>query len=72
MLNSSSNPQKSTKLNEYVMRRRARNLRAKVKALLPVQTCCRHDNRNRCVNEIECNKKSWKKLSSKNNWTMCQ
>lgn len=49
MLNTSPQSLKIAKINECIMRRRARNLRAKVKALLPVQTCCKHDHRNRCV-----------------------
>lgn len=48
MLNSPS-VERSNKINECIMRRRARNLRAKVKALLPVQICCKHNQRNRCV-----------------------
>jgi len=49
MLNSSTSANKFNKINEHVMRRRARNLRAKIKALLPVQNCCKFDHRNHCV-----------------------
>lgn len=72
MLNSSPDSIKAAKINECIMRRRARNLRAKVKALLPVQTCCKHDNRNRCVHEIEDNRRTWQKFSSKRKWTTNQ
>lgn len=49
------------------MRRRARNLRAKVKALLPVEMCCKYDHRNKCVHEIEHNRRMWAHFNHNNN-----
>ena len=72
MLNSSPDSIKAAKINECILRRRARNLRAKVKALLPTQTCCKYDQRNRCVHEIEDNRKTWGKFSSQRKWIRSQ
>lgn len=59
MLSSSSNPFRSSRLNECILRRRARNLRAKVKALLPANICSKHDRRNRNVHNMLVNKENW-------------
>lgn len=70
MLLSTSDSFKVNKKNEYTLRRKARNLRAKVKALLPIQICSRHDHRNRCVEENEQNQKIWLDYFDKNQWAL--
>lgn len=72
MLNSSLSPFKSTKINECIMRRRARNLRAKVKALLPVQICCKHDHRNLCVHQMQNNQRVWQSFTKRKKWITSQ
>jgi hypothetical protein len=72
MLKSASSFSKPTKIQEDILRRRARNLRAKVKALLPSQICCKHEARNRCVRDISANKQAWACTHHRHKWTMTQ
>ena len=66
MLHSLVHP--NSKSTEHLLRRRARNLRAKVKALLPILTCAKHDHRNRCVRQIEHHKQSCNENNNKLLW----
>lgn len=38
---------KNRKINEHILRRQARNLRAKLKALLPTSMCRKYSHRNK-------------------------
>ena len=53
MLRSSLESSKSLKINESILRRKARNLRAKIKGFLPADICPKHRKRNRNVQEIQ-------------------
>lgn len=62
---------KNYKQNEYILRRQARNLRAKVKALLPIEVCHKYSNRNKNILEMKNNKMIWDSLYTTKSWKYC-
>lgn len=46
-------------LKANLLRINARNLRAKVRSMLPLDICCKYKARNMLVKEIDYKKKTW-------------
>ena len=55
----SMNQDETNILKANLLRINARNLRAKVRSMLPLDICCKYKARNMLVKEIDYKKKTW-------------